>query len=61
MSIVVLVVLTAYLARSFHTFYGTPPFRAAIKGLAGVLLLAWIVIPYRALLFFVVHLAITRT
>ena len=57
-TLLVLVILWGYLGMSLREAYGTAPVRAAIAGLLGVLLLAPVIILYRAMLFFVVHLAV---
>lgn len=59
-TLLVFVLLWGYLALSFREGYGTGRLRAVAAGLLGVLLLAPIIILYRALLFFVVHAAVTR-
>ena len=59
-TLLVVVLLWGYLAASFRGAYGTARLRAVVAGLLGVLLLAPIIIIYRALLFFVVHAAVTR-
>lgn len=57
-TLLVFVLLWSYLALSFREAYGTARWRAVASGLLGVLLLAPVIILYRALLFFVVHAAV---